>query len=106
MAIFEQDDLVYDSRRPSEPSYAHSRPTSEPSWVKWTLIGIGTAFMLLIVVLPLLVVFIEALRKGLGEYLATFADRDAQAAVGLTLLVAAISVPLNLIFGVAAAWAV
>jgi sulfate transport system permease protein len=106
MAMFEGDVLVYDSRRPHELHYAHSRPTSEPRWVRWTLIGIGAVFMLGIVVLPLCVVFVEAFRKGVGAYLATFADRDAQAAIGLTLLVAAISVPLNLIFGVAAAWAV
>jgi len=105
MAIFEQDVAVYDSRRPDELHYAHSRPTSEARWVKWTLIGIGVAFMLLVVVLPLLVVFIEAFRKGVGAYFAAFVDRDARAAIGLTLLVAAISVPLNLVFGVAAAWA-
>src|SRR4051812_27700403 len=106
MAIYEQDIVVYDSRRPDEPPHAHSRPTSEPRWVKWTLIGIGAAFMLLVIVLPLLIVFTEALRRGLGVYLGSFADRNAQAAIRLTLLVAVIAVPLNLVFGVAAAWAV
>ena len=106
MAMYEQDVAVYDSRRPNEPTFAHSRPTSEPGWIKWTLIGIAVAFMALIVLLPLLVVFIEAFRKGLEAYLKTFTDRNALAAIQLTLLVAVIAVPLNLVFGVAAAWAV
>jgi len=106
MAIYEEDVAVYDSRRPNEPTYAHSRPTSEPRWVKWTLIGLGVGFMVIIIVLPLLIVFIEALRKGISVYLNSFADRNAQASIRLTLLVAAIAVPLNLIFGVCAAWAV
>jgi sulfate transport system permease protein len=106
MAMYEQDVAVYDSRRPNEPTFAHSRPTSEPGWIKWTLIGIAVAFMALMVLLPLLVVFIEAFRKGLEAYLKTFTDRNALAAIQLTLLVAVIAVPLNLVFGVAAAWAV
>ena len=105
MAIFEQDVAVYDSRRPDEPPYAHARPTTEPRAVKWLLVGIAVLFMGVIILLPLLVVFIEAFRKGVGAYFAAFVDRDARAAIGLTLLVAAISVPLNLVFGVAAAWA-
>ena len=60
MAMYEEDVAVYDSRRPNEPPYAHSRPTSEPRWIKWTLVGIAVAFMSVIIVLPLLVVFIEA----------------------------------------------
>jgi len=83
-----------------------SRPTTEPRWIKWTLIGIAVVFMAVIIVLPLLVVFIEAFRKGIDVYLKAFGDRNAVAAIRLTLLVAAISVPLNLVFGVAAAWAV
>jgi sulfate transport system permease protein len=106
MAMYEQDVAVYDSRRPNEPTFAHSRPTSEPGWIKWMLIGIAVAFMALMVLLPLLVVFIEAFRKGLEAYLKTFTDRNALAAIQLTLLVAVIAVPLNLVFGVAAAWAV
>jgi sulfate transport system permease protein len=59
-----------------------------------------------LVVAPLAVVFVEAFKKGLGDYLAAFADPDCQAAIGLTLTVAAIAVPLNAIFGLAAAWAI
>jgi sulfate transport system permease protein len=106
MAMYEEDIAVYDSRRPNEPPYAHSRPTSEPRWIKWTLIGIAVVFMAVIIALPLLVVFIEALRKGIDVYLKSFTDRNAVAAIRLTLTVAVIAVPLNLVFGVAAAWAV
>src|SRR3569833_1301631 len=106
MAMYEEDFAVYDSRRPNEPTFAHSRPTSEPGWVKWTLIGLGVAFMALVIMLPLLVVFIEAFRKGAETYFKAFNDRNAIAAIQLTLLVAVIAVPLNLVFGVAAAWAI
>jgi sulfate transport system permease protein len=106
MATYEEDIAVYDSRRPPEPAYQHRRPTTEPRWVKWTLIGIAALFMAVVVALPLVVVFIEAFRKGIEVYLKSFADRNAVSALQLTLLVAVIAVPLNLVFGVAAAWCV
>lgn len=106
MAMYEADVAVYDSRRPPEPPHAHTRPTTEPAWIKWTLIGIGVGFMVIVIVLPLLVVFLEAFRRGAAVYFSSFADRNAQAAIRLTLLVAVIAVPLNLVFGIAAAWAV
>jgi sulfate transport system permease protein len=80
--------------------------TTEPRWVRCTLIGITLGFLGLFLVVPLVSVFYEALREGLGTYLASFRDPDAQAAVRLTLLVAAISVPCNLLFGIAAAWCI
>lgn len=104
--MFESDDAVYDSRRPPEPAYQHTRPTTERPWVKWTLIGIAVAFMALIILVPLVIVFVEALRKGLDTYLKSFNDRQSLAAIQLTLTVAAIAVPLNLVFGVMAAWCV
>ncbi len=104
--MYEQDVAVYDSRRPPEPAYKHARPTTERPWIKWTLIGIAIVFMALIVVLPLVIVFVEALKRGLDTYFESFSDRQSVAAIQLTLTVAAISVPLNLVFGVAAAWAV
>jgi sulfate transport system permease protein len=64
------------------------------------------AFLGLLLVVPLAAVFAEALRKGLGVALATFTESDARHAIWLTLLVAGISVPLNIVFGVAAAWAI
>ena len=63
-------------------------------------------FLAFFLLLPLVVVFVEALQAGLGAYFAALADRDALAAIRLTLLVAAIAVPLNLVFGIAAAWAI
>ena len=106
MAMYEEDIAVYDSRRPPEPPYQHTRPTTEPRLVKWTVSGIAVVFMAVIIVMPLLVVFIEAFRKGVETYLKTCSDRNAIAAIQLTLLVAVIAVPLNLVFGVMAAWAV
>src|SRR5690606_28470277 len=103
--MFEQEDAVYDSRRPILP-YEHTRPTTERPWIRWTLITIAVLFMFAILVLPLVLVFVEAFRKGAEAYFASFADPQSQAAIRLTLLVAAIAVPLNLVFGVAAAWAV
>ena len=104
--MYEQDVLVYDSRRPPEPAHKHTRPTTERDWIKWTLIGIAVAFMLLVLVLPLVLVFAEAFRKGVDVYFEAFGERNAQQAILLTLWVAAIAVPLNLVFGVAAAWCV
>lgn len=70
------------------------------------LIALAVLFLAVFLILPVVVVFSEALRKGLSIYLATFADPDAQAAIRLTLLVAAIAVPLNTVFGIAASWAI
>ncbi|RYG11369.1 MAG: sulfate ABC transporter permease subunit CysW, partial [Burkholderiales bacterium] len=80
--------------------------TTEAPWVRYTLIGIALSFLFLFLVLPLAAVFAEALRKGLGAYLEAFREPDAWAAIRLTLLTAAIAVPLNLVFGVAAAWCI
>lgn len=102
----ESEALVYDSRPAPEPPYKYSRPTTEPAWVRRTLIGLAVAFMLLVLVLPLVLVFSEAFKQGAGVFLEALTDRHALAAVRLTLLVAAIAVPLNLVFGVAAAWAI
>ena len=82
------------------------RATTEPRWVQWALIGLTLAFMTLFLFIPLATVFFEALKKGWGVYLAAITEPDALSAIRLTLLAAAISVPLNLVFGVAAAWAV
>lgn len=73
---------------------------------KWVLIALAMLVLLWLIVLPLAVVLTEALKKGWGVYLAALTDPDARSALQLTLLTAAITVPLNTIFGVAAAWAV
>jgi sulfate transport system permease protein len=80
--------------------------TTERRWVRNTLIGIAVVFLGLFLLLPLITVFVEALRAGLGAYLASITEPDALAAIRLTLLVAAIAVPANLIFGLAASWAI
>jgi len=80
------------------------RSTTEPRWVQWTLIGISWVFMTVFLFVPLASVFVEALAKGWALAFEAITEPDALAAVRLTLLAAAISVPLNLVFGVAAAW--
>jgi sulfate/thiosulfate transport system permease protein len=91
---------------PRPASIAKSAVVTEPQALRWILIAIALAFIGLMLVLPLLTVFIEALRQGIGRYFAAIVDRDALSAIRLTLLVAAIAVPLNLAFGLAAAWAI
>jgi sulfate transport system permease protein len=80
--------------------------TSEARWVRIVLIGLALAFLILFLFLPLLAVFVEAFRKGAQAYFASFRDAEALAAIKLTLITAAIAVPLNLVFGVAASWAI
>lgn len=79
---------------------------TEAPWVRRTLIAIALVFMALFLVLPLAAVFTEALRKGWEAYWEALKEPDAWAAIRLTLITAAVAVPLNLVFGVAAAWAV
>ena len=80
--------------------------TTEGRGVRLALIAVAVAFLALVLVLPLAAVFTEALRKGASAFLATFDDPDARAAIRLTLTVAAIAVPLNVAFGLAASWAI
>jgi len=85
-----------------------SRPAhlTEPRYVRRLLIGIALLFLGVVLVLPLVVVIVESLAKGVEVYLQSLADEDARSAVRLTLTTAAIAVPLNTAFGVAAAWAI
>jgi sulfate transport system permease protein len=80
--------------------------TTESAAVRAILIAVALAFLALFLVLPVVVVFAEALRKGVAAYFATFQDPDALAAIRLTLTVVAIAVPLNMLFGIAASWAI
>ena len=80
--------------------------TTEARWIRYSLIGLALTFMFLFLVLPLAAVFTEALRKGLDAYLEALKEPDAWSAIRLTLITAAIAVPMNLVFGVAAAWAI
>lgn len=85
---------------------ARSRATSEPAWIRWLLITFTLLFLSLFLFVPLAAVFTEALRKGFDTYITALADPDALSSIKLTLIAAAIAVPLNLVFGVAAAWAI
>jgi len=85
---------------------ARSRATSEAAWVRWSFIAIMLAFLTLFLIVPLVAVFTEGLRKGFDAYLAALIDPDALSSIKLTLIAASIAVPLNLVFGVAAAWAI
>ncbi|MDS1141537.1 sulfate ABC transporter permease subunit CysW [Pusillimonas sp. SM2304] len=80
--------------------------TQEPAWVRHTLIAVALLFLGLFLFVPLFAVFAEALRKGWDAYVAAIIEPDAVSAIKLTLLAAAISVPLNLVFGVSAAWCI
>ncbi len=88
------------------PRKRRRSPTSESRPVQLLLILIALAFMAVILVLPTYAVFHEAFAKGIGTFFAALAEKDAQAAIRLTLLVAAIAVPLNVVFGLAASWAI
>lgn len=83
-----------------------AQATREPAWVRWTLISVALVFLSLFLFLPLVSVFFEAFKKGWDVYVASITEADAVSAMKLTLIAAAISVPLNLVFGVAAAWAI
>jgi sulfate/thiosulfate transport system permease protein len=85
---------------------AAARGRGETPLVRNTLIGIAIAFVLLILILPLATVFFEAFRGGLSVFLEAIGDPDALSAIGLTLLIAAIAIPVNIIVGLAGAWAI
>ncbi|OWV65951.1 sulfate/thiosulfate transporter permease subunit [Rhizobium sp. N122] len=80
--------------------------TTENRIARFTLIIVSLIFLLLILLLPLAAVFVEAFRKGAGPFIEALGDAETFSAIRLTLIVAGVSVPLNLIFGVAAAWAI
>jgi sulfate transport system permease protein len=86
------------------PPAVHRPVTTEPRVVRIVLIAVAVLFLAFFLLLPLVVVFAEALTSGLGAYFKALTDKDALAAIRLTLLIAAIAVPANLVFGVAASW--
>lgn len=87
-------------------SRGRSAVTGEGALLAGALVAIALVFLLLFLVLPLVVVFYEAFAKGAAAYIAALEEPDARSAIALTLTVAAIAVPLNIIFGLAAAWAI
>ncbi|HEV2846814.1 MAG TPA: sulfate ABC transporter permease subunit CysW [Thermoanaerobaculia bacterium] len=84
----------------------HRGALTEPRWVRWLLVGTALTFLTFFLFVPLLLVFYKALEDGFQTYIASITEPVALAAIRLTLLTAAIAVPLNLLFGLAAAWAI
>jgi sulfate/thiosulfate transport system permease protein len=80
--------------------------TRDPAWVKGLVLALSLGFFLIFLLLPLIAVFVEALRRGWSVYIAALVEPDALSAIRLTLITAAIAVPLNIAFGIAAAWAI
>lgn len=104
-------DLVLSPADPSRPAKPARRPagrsvTSEPVWLRITLICLSLALLTVLLFAPLLAVFAQALQEGIGSALESLADPDAHSAIRLTLITAAFAVPLNAVFGLAAAWAI
>jgi sulfate transport system permease protein len=91
---------------PAPTARRHRSATTEPVFVRWALIGLSMTVLTVLLFAPLIAVFDEALGRGWAFALQSLSDRDAQAAIRLTLTVAAIAVPLNAAFGIAAAWAI
>jgi sulfate transport system permease protein len=101
-----QGSLVLDFAPSGRAGAARLSAREEPFFVRGLLIAAALGFLALFLLLPLVAVFHEALKKGWQVYLAAISEPDAMAAIRLTLLAAAIAVPLNTLFGVAAAWAI
>ena len=85
---------------------AERNPLREPAPVRWLLIGTTLLLLGIFLLLPLVIVFVQALKSGIDTYFSALSDSDTLAAIRLTLITAAIAVPLNTLFGVAAAWAI
>jgi sulfate transport system permease protein len=83
-----------------------SRSTQEPAWVRYTLLTTGLGFLLFFLGLPLVAVFVEALAQGIPAYLAALQDDETRSAIWLTIVIALAVLPFNIVFGVAAAWAI
>jgi sulfate transport system permease protein len=90
----------------SAPPKVHHSAVTESRIARWTLVTFSLIFLALILLLPLAAVFVQAFSKGVGEFFSSLQDPETFSAIRLTLLVAAISVPMNVIFGVAAAWTI
>lgn len=90
----------------AESSSVKSTAVQEPWWMRTLLIAVGVGFLLVLIGLPLSAVFVEALHKGIKPYWQSLLHPDALAAIRLTLIVAAIAVPFNVLFGLAASWAI
>jgi sulfate transport system permease protein len=94
------------SARNGSARFETKAATRDPPWIKFAVLGVSLTFFELFLLMPLTAVFVEAFRRGWGVYLAALVEPDALSAIQLTLLIAVLAVPLNLVFGVAAAWAI
>ena len=99
-------DNLHTAPKTAAPVRRRKTNVLEPDWVRYLLIAVALAFLTLFLFVPLAAVFHEALKRGWDVYLESIRDPDAISAIKLTLIAAGISVPLNLVFGVAAAWAI
>ncbi|RZJ85501.1 MAG: sulfate ABC transporter permease subunit CysW [Massilia sp.] len=99
-------DTIKAAPKATAPARRSKNSVLEPDWVRYLLIAAALAFLTLFLFVPLAAVFTEALKKGWDVYLESITDPDAVSAIKLTLIAAGISVPLNLVFGVAAAWCI
>ena len=91
---------------PASPSGKTHTAARDPAWLKVLLLVVTVGFVGLFLVLPLAVIFFEAFRKGLTVYADAFQTRDSWQSIKLTLIATGISLPLNLVFGLAASWAI
>jgi sulfate transport system permease protein len=95
-----------DARLDGAAKFEANPATRDSGWVKFVVLGLGLTYFAVFLLLPLIAVFAEAFRKGADTYFAALVEPDALSAIRLTLIAAALSVPLNLVFGIAAAWAI
>jgi len=89
-----------------ESVYEKRAATRDAPWVKWLILGVALSFFAIFIFMPLVAVFVEAFRKGWTTYYRALIEPDALSAIRLTLIAAAIAVPLNIVFGISAAWAI
>ncbi|MDB5583935.1 MAG: sulfate transporter permease subunit CysW, partial [Bradyrhizobium sp.] len=94
------------TRTPSSSQDSRRRIVAEPAPVRWLIVGVALLFLTVFLVVPLVAVFYQAFSRGIWPYLGALTHPDAVAAIKLTLIVAAIAVSLNLVFGLIAAWAI
>ncbi len=99
-------DNLHTAPKTAAPARRRKTNVLEPDWVRYLLIAVALGFLTLFLFVPLAAVFTEALKRGWDTYLESIRDPDALSAIKLTLIAAGISVPLNLVFGVAAAWCI
>ena len=96
----------YEKRRPGQDRSGNSGAISEPLYIRGLLLAVALAFMGIFLVMPLTAIFMQAFEKGIMAYVTAISESETLAAIRLTLFTAAIVVPLNVLFGVCAAWAI